>query len=121
MYNLEGQIEVLNDTNPREPRPRRSKANNEEATSTTTSKSNSNGNAFDPTKYPLTYYNLGKLDKAKKERYMREGRYQTYYETGYRRNDIDKCPILIYRKTLGTSALGLITKHGEEGKGEATI
>ena len=54
---------------------------------------------------------------------MREGRYQTCRKIGYYRNDTDKCPILIYRKTLGTSALGLITEYreGDEGKGGATI
>ena len=120
LYNLEGQIETLDEANPREPRLKRSKNG---ADTPTTSTPKSNDSIFDPAKYPLTYRNLGKLDKAKKERYIREGRYQTYYETGYYRNDVDKYPILIYRKTLGTSALGLITEYseGKEGKENATV
>ena len=53
---------------------------------------------------------------------MRKGRCQTCREISYRRNNAKKCPILIYRKTLGTSALGLITEHreGDKGKGNAT-
>ena len=54
---------------------------------------------------------------------MRKGRYQTYYKIGYYRNNTDKYPVLIYRKTLRTNALGLITKYGEgqEGKENTTV
>ena len=124
LYELEGQIEVLNNKNPRKGRSSSSSKgdkNTEESAPKSSTPRRSNPNIFPP-----TYRNLLPLVTDKRKRYMREGRYLTYRKKGYIKADADKYLVQIQRKDNGisvnsTAVVPYEESLGEEGKGQATI